>query len=316
MKRLAQPSILIPLAVNFIICSLLTVLPVVAKRSADGNIIFKLKDAALWIDGKKAFEDDGEYEGDIIWFSLPKQGQFIFSLEPHQGYDFQQIATLSGKTVSFSLEGKSYQLIASAPILNNGGDAKLWLWHDSQYQPEGCENEMCLSSASPFEAFLEQRKEWNNLYRLWKEIAYHFCLSTRRPTTPSARLLESNPHQNSDKVRPVKTVKGKLIGFRNGDCVHAIIKKENGKTISLFIWKPGIEYFLALHESEQLELTYEMINVAIPAQGVIITINHLTSAKAGALTYEDWWKDVHAKYSLGRLNRKYQGLIEKYTLRE
>lgn len=109
----------------FIICSPLSVLPVVAEQSADGNIIFKLKDGALWIDGKKAFEDDGEYDGNILWFSLPKQGQFIFSLEPHQGYDFQQIATLSGKTISYSLEGKPYQLVASAPILNNVGDAEL-----------------------------------------------------------------------------------------------------------------------------------------------------------------------------------------------
>ncbi len=315
MKRLAQLSILLSLAVSFI-CSLPIVLPVIAKPSVDNKIFFKLKDAALWIDGKKAFEDDGEYEGDIIWFLLPNQGQFIFSLEPHQGYDFQQIATLSGKTISFSLEGKSYQLIASAPILSNGGDAKLWLWHDGQYQPEGCENEMCISSAAPFEAFLEQKKEWNNLYRLWKEVAYNFCPSTRRPTAPSARLLGSSPRQGSDKIRPIRTVKGKLIGFRKGDCLHAVIKNQNGRNLPLFIWKPGIEYFLALHESRQLELTYEMLNVAIPGQGAIVTINHLTSAKAGTLTYEDWWKDIHANYSLGRLHRKYQGLIEKYTLSE
>lgn len=314
MKRLAQFSILSPLAVSFIICSLLTVLAVVAKPSADNKIFFKLKDAALWIDGRKAFEDDSECEGDVIWFSLPKQGQFIFSLEPHQGYDFQQIATLSGKTISFSLEGKFYQLAASAPILNNSSDAKLWLWHDKEYQPEGCENEWCVSSASPFEVFLEYRKDTR--YRFWKQIVYHFCLSTRRPTTPSARLLKDNPHQGSDEVRPIKTVKGKLTGFLNGDCLHGIIKKQNGKDLPLFIWKPGIEYFIALHESQQLEFTYEMINVALPGQGVIMTINHLTSAKAGTLTYEDWWKDIHAKYSLGELRRKYQGLMEKYTLRE
>lgn len=315
MKRLAQPSILISLVVSFIIGLLLTALPVVAKRS-DKNIAFKLRDAELWIDGEKAFIDEGEYEGHILWLSLPKQGQFIFSFEPHQGYGFQQIAMLNGKTISFSLEGKSYQLIASAPILTNGRDAKLWVWHDGQYQPEGCENEMCIGSASPFEVFLEQRKEWNNLYRLWKEMAYQFCLSTRRPKTPSARLLNRKPRRGSDKTRPVKTVKGQLMGFRKGGCWHAIIKNQNGRELPLFIWKPGIEYFLALHESQQLEFTYEMINVVVPGQGAVITINHLTSAKAGTLTYEDWWKDIHAKYSSGRLNRKYQDLMEKYTVRE
>jgi hypothetical protein len=310
MKRPTTVSISLSLAVSFVICSLSTVLPIVARPSAGNNkITFKLKDAALWIEGKKAFEDDGEYEGDIIWFSLPKQGQFIFSLEPHQGYDFQQIATLSGKTISFSLEGKFYQLVASAPVLNNVGDAKLWLWHDKGYQPDGCENEWCVGSASPFGVFLEHRKDMS--YRLWKDIAYRFCLSTRRPTTPSARLLESKQRESSDKIRPIKTVKGNLIGFQNGDCLHAIIKKQNGKDLPLFIWKPDIEYFLALHESQQLEFTYEMINVALPGQGLIITINHLTSAKAGKLTYEDWWKDIRSKYSLRESRRKYQSLIEK-----
>ncbi len=98
--------------------------------------------------------------------------------------------------------------------------------------------------------------------------------------------------------------------------MNAIIKKQDGGNLSLFIWKPGIEYFLALHENQQLEFTYEMINVAIPGQGVIIKINHLTSAKANTLTYEDWWKAIHAKYSLGRLNRECRALIEKYTLRD
>lgn len=82
---------------------------------------------------------------------------------------------------------------------------------------------MCVGSASPFDAFLKQRKELN--YQLLKEIANQLCLSTRRPTTPLARLLASNPHRGSDKVRPIKTIKGKLIGFRNGDCLNAIIKE-------------------------------------------------------------------------------------------
>ncbi len=70
MKSSTKVSILLSLAVSFIICSLSTVLPVVAQQSADSHFAFKLKDAALWIDGKKAFEDDGEYEGHIIWFVM------------------------------------------------------------------------------------------------------------------------------------------------------------------------------------------------------------------------------------------------------
>lgn len=106
------------------------------------------------------------------------------------------------------------------------------------------------------------------------------------------------------------------MGFLQGDCLHAVFKKQGGRSQPLFIWKPGIEYFLALHESEQLEFTYERINVAMPGRGVILTINHLTSAKAGTLTYENWWKDMHAKYSSGELSKKYQGLVEKHTIRE
>ncbi len=117
-----------------------------------------LKSHSLFVDGIPLVENKGTFGGRVVWFSLPRQGQFIISTTPQDGYKFEQIAEVRGNIISFSLADKFYQLTSSEPILGDGDTMKLWVFHDVEFQPKGSEKGISAGAATHFEYFLKHRK--------------------------------------------------------------------------------------------------------------------------------------------------------------
>ena len=131
----------------------------VSVRAQDSDPSLTFKNYSLFVDGVPLVEKKANFGGRVVWFSLPKQGQFIISTAPQDGYKFEQIAEVRGNTITFSLGDKFYQLSSTEPILSDGGEMKLWVLHDTEFQPKGSEKGISAGSATHFEYFLEQRKK-------------------------------------------------------------------------------------------------------------------------------------------------------------
>lgn len=76
--------------------------------------------------------------GAIVWFYVPGQGRFIFSLAPHAGYDFQKVGVIDQNKISFEIGGNRYEWISGAPIIAGSDDGvwNLWVLHDPAYNPD------------------------------------------------------------------------------------------------------------------------------------------------------------------------------------
>jgi hypothetical protein len=74
-------------------------------------------------------------EGALVWFYVPGKGRFIFSLIPHQGYDFRKVGVIEDNKISFALGSDHYEWISSAPVVGNGGNWNVWVLLDSTYIP-------------------------------------------------------------------------------------------------------------------------------------------------------------------------------------
>ncbi len=154
MKRISVASLFRSLAFGVLLLSANGI----SVFAEDLKPTLTLTDYSLFVDGVPQAERVGTMDGRVFWFSLPKQGQFIISPEPHEGYKFEKIARVSGNTISFSLEGKLYQWVSTAPILSDGGEMEMWVLHDAEFQPKKCGKSFCAGSSSSFEYFLEHRK--------------------------------------------------------------------------------------------------------------------------------------------------------------
>ena len=78
----------------------------------------------------------GGCAGPLVWFHLPGKGRFIFSLMPHNGYDFRKVATIEHNRISFNWDGTQYEWFSSSPIIGSGGNWNLWVTRDADYIPE------------------------------------------------------------------------------------------------------------------------------------------------------------------------------------
>ena len=120
--------------------------------------------------------------------------------------------------------------------------------------------------------------------------------------------------KSRERVLATKYITGTTVGFEMGDYQHVEIQLTKGKKMSFFIFKPGLDFFLAVHKESELQLTYEIANVNIPESGGLMKLERLVSAKTGTVTYENWWKQMKAKYSMEQLVNKYEPLVTKYQL--
>ena len=125
-------------------------------------------------------------------------------------------------------------------------------------------------------------------------------------------VLCAQQKSKGEKVLAVKTIKGRTVGFETGDYQHVDILRTNGRRKSFFIFKGGLDYFLAIHKDDVVTYTYQVADVNLPESGGMTRVERLVSAKVGALTFETWWKKVRAKSSLEQLDKKYGPLVRKY----
>jgi hypothetical protein len=65
---------------------------------------------------------------------LPDRGRFVFSITPHEGYDFQKIGFVQENKIAFQIAGDRYEWISSTPVFSGGGN--LWVLHDPEYLPQ------------------------------------------------------------------------------------------------------------------------------------------------------------------------------------
>ncbi|MDX6693038.1 MAG: hypothetical protein QOF02_641 [Blastocatellia bacterium] len=78
----------------------------------------------------------GGCAGPLVWFHLPGKGRFIFSLTPHEGYDFRKVATIEHNKITFNWDGSQYEWFSDSPIIGSGGNWNLWVTRDAGYIPE------------------------------------------------------------------------------------------------------------------------------------------------------------------------------------
>jgi hypothetical protein len=101
-----------------------------------GNVELAMRDYKLTINGEVVGGQKPAARGlasALIWFYVPERGRFIFSLIPHEGYDFQKVGSIENNKISFKLGGDLYEWTSAAPIVGNGGNWNLWVLHDADY---------------------------------------------------------------------------------------------------------------------------------------------------------------------------------------
>jgi hypothetical protein len=75
------------------------------------------------------------FSAPILWFYLPDRGRFIFSIRPHNGYDFQKIGLAEYNNLKFTVNGDHYVWSSTSPIVERGGTWNIWVLHEPDYQP-------------------------------------------------------------------------------------------------------------------------------------------------------------------------------------
>jgi len=89
------------------------------------EVVLKLTDYRLLINGEVRSGDKpllGGFVAPLPWFSVPGRGRFIFSIQPHEGYDFQKIGVIDENRISFTHGGDKYEWVSSLPIINQRGN--------------------------------------------------------------------------------------------------------------------------------------------------------------------------------------------------
>ena len=101
-----------------------------------GNVELAVRDYKLHINGELVggARPARGCTGALVWFHVPERGRFIFSLIPHEGYDFRKIGVIENNKISFTSGGDLYEWTSSAPVVGtSGGNWNLWVLHDATY---------------------------------------------------------------------------------------------------------------------------------------------------------------------------------------
>jgi hypothetical protein len=99
------------------------------------NVELAIKNYQLNIDGEtlRTASARRSCTGALVWFALPEGGRFIFSLAPHEGYDFRKLGVIENNKIAFTWKGTRYEWISDAPVVGSGGSWNLWVLHDPSY---------------------------------------------------------------------------------------------------------------------------------------------------------------------------------------
>lgn len=152
-----------PLFISLVLsgCLILASLSVAAqgdknKKPVKDDAVFDLQNVSLYINRAAVAESVGSCGGTVVWFYVQDKGQFVFSSNPHDGFEFQKVGTVRGNMISFWYKEDLYEIFSSSQIIKDGNETDLWLMHDANYRPKGCDN-ICFGGASPFDFFIKSR---------------------------------------------------------------------------------------------------------------------------------------------------------------
>lgn len=102
------------------------------------DVMLKMINYQLYVNGELVAggKRSGAASGPLIWFHLTERGRFIFSLRPHEGYDFQKIGTIEHNKMKFTLRNDRYEWVSDVPVVDAGGPWNLYVLYDPDYVPD------------------------------------------------------------------------------------------------------------------------------------------------------------------------------------
>ena len=102
------------------------------------DVMLKMINYQLYVNGELVAggKRSGAAAGPIIWFHLTERGRFIFSLRPHEGYNFQKIGTIENNKMKFTLNNDRYEWVSDVPVVDAGGPWNLYVLYDAGYVPD------------------------------------------------------------------------------------------------------------------------------------------------------------------------------------
>jgi protein involved in polysaccharide export with SLBB domain len=102
------------------------------------DIEMKISNYRLFINNRMVTQEKPQAgcSGPLIWFYVPGEGRFIFSIKPRVGYDFQRLGAIEDNKIAFSVNGKKFEWQSESPIVGAGGKWNLYVLHDAKFEPD------------------------------------------------------------------------------------------------------------------------------------------------------------------------------------
>lgn len=102
------------------------------------DVTLKMINYQLYVNGELVAggKRSGAAAGPVIWFHLTERGRFIFSLRPHEGYNFQKLGTIEHNKMKFTLNNDRYEWVSDVPVVDTGGPWNLYVLYDPNYVPD------------------------------------------------------------------------------------------------------------------------------------------------------------------------------------
>ena len=111
-----------------------------------------------------------------------------------------------------------------------------------------------------------------------------------------------------DRVLDSGQLQGQLLGFQQGDYIHALVRSDQGKIMNFFV---GLQdgCFLALNRDNDLHIEYDNIERYFPEGQGFYPASVITEAKTADSDLSSWLQE----FDLQRDLESCEDLIEKYT---
>jgi hypothetical protein len=100
----------------------------------DGTVNFGLFDATILIDGATYDGQSGftGKPGATLWVAPPRDGRYILSLVPHDGFD--KAGAIRDNSITFQSSGHKFEIRTQSLILGTKGAWNLYVMHDPLWQ--------------------------------------------------------------------------------------------------------------------------------------------------------------------------------------
>ena len=111
-----------------------------------------------------------------------------------------------------------------------------------------------------------------------------------------------------DRVLDSGQLQGQLLGFQQGDYIHALVRSDQGKIMNFFV---GLQdgCFLALNRDNDLHIEYDNIERYFPEGQGFYPASVITEAKTADSDLSSWLQE----FDLQRDLESCEDLIEKYA---